>query len=779
MKFWTEMTREERKRLFEAVAMVVTAGLLIGLSRLESRLFELSERLSQNQEFVSSTVYFGLINLNVILILLLSFLILRNVVKLVVERRRGVLGSRLRSKLVVTLVFFALLPTVLLFYISSKFITNSYDKWFSQKVRDTMQQTREAGTLVYKQDQRRLESLARIALQRVDLEQPPADSGGRTAVPGATGVSSVPVLKNRLEGFELEYRLDAVRVFSMNGALLWSSDASGDVSTKDVFVLTALERFTVNPGLVSMSTVEAEEKHDVVKGIAPVFDPRGKVLLGAVLTVERFETSILRSIEQILSDFADFRPGVQLIRISNQILLIVVTLLIVFSASWLGFYVAREITGPIQSLAEATREVALGNYEIVLDAKSDDETGTLVRSFNQMTKDLQRHKKEAELSQSRLQSTNDELEQRRKYMEVVLRNVSAGVISTDVAGQLASVNRAAERLLGLRQGLAGVQPADGLGPQLLGSFWKPLVEKLAGQESVQTELEVEVNGRPMTLLVSASRIKDESQADVGLVVVFDDATQAVQAQRVAAWREVARRIAHEIKNPLTPIKLSAQRLLRRFNEDFQGDDKKVFEACIETILQQVDSLRNLVNEFAKFSRLPSIQPRLGDVNEVIHDVIAFFNASYPDVAFDTQDMGELPPCPIDMDQINRVFMNLFTNSIAALEESPAEGDEGARIWVSSSMDPAIQAIRVVVSDNGPGIPQKLRDRVLEPYFSTKKEGTGLGLAIVSQIITDHGGYLRIGDREPHGATITIELPLGKAMTERGGPVGNPTRGLRS
>lgn len=749
MKKLTRFSKEEKKRLFEAFAMVLTAGTLIGLSRLESRLYELSARLSQNQEFITSTVYFGLINLNVILILLLSFLILRNVVKLVVERRRGVLGSRLRSKLVVTLVFFALLPTVLLFYISSKFITTSYDKWFSQKVRDTMTQTREAGTLVYKQDQRRLESLARIALQRIDV--------ARMLTPSDPFAVDHPLIQtSRLEGFDLEYRLDVVRVYNRDGQIVWGSDGAADHLVKDVFVLTAIERFIAQAGLVSMSTVEAEEKRDVVKGIAPLHEEGGSRVIGAVLAVERFETSILRSIEAILADFADFRPGVQLIRMSNQILLIVITLLIVFSASWLGFYVAREITGPIQSLAEATREVAAGNYNITLEAKSDDETGTLVRSFNLMTKDLQRQKAEVEQSQTRLQIMNEELERRRKYMEVVLASVSTGVISVDKEERLASVNKAAEKLLHLRANSVGRPIQEGLSKELVAGLWRPIVERLGDQETCQTQLEIEIEQKLYTFLVNAARIRDDDAKEVGFVVVVDDATQQVQAQRVAAWREVARRIAHEIKNPLTPIKLNAQRLLRRFNGSFEGENRQVFETCIETILQQVDSLRNLVNEFSKFSRLPGIQPRPGDLNEVVNAVVDFFQSSYAEITFDRNRLGAIPLCNIDKEQINRVFVNIVTNAVAAVEGC----DEAPRvIEFSTQFVDALQAVRVEVSDSGPGIPQKIRDRVFEPYFSTKKEGTGLGLAIVSQIVADHGGYVRVSDHQPRGTTVTIDIPI--------------------
>ncbi len=741
---------EERRRLYEIVGIVVTTILLIVISRLESRLFELSEKLSSNQDFFVSVVYFGLINLNVLLILVLSFLIFRNVVKLVVERRRGVLGSRLRTKLVVTLVFFAVAPTAVLFYISTRYITTSFDTWFSVKVRDTMQQTREAGALVYKQDQRRLESLARIALQRVDLDEPTEQYPGALALP----------LPGRLDGFESEYRLYGVKLYDRNGKLVWSShrqDPDVGHAASDSFVYEAIERFSYEPGLVSKGAVATDDTRDVVKGAAPVLDPRNRQLVGIVIAEERFETQILRSIEAILTEFANIRPGAQLIRLSFMILLVVMVLIIIFSATWLGFYVARGITGPIQSLAEATREVALGNYNITLMPRSDDETGQLVRSFNRMTKDLQQHRSQVDESQNRLHAINDELEQRRQYMEVVLKNITAGVVAVDPQEKITSVNNAAEKLLGIvAADLVGKSVREGLGEQLWSDLWQPVVERLGIRNSFSGQMDVATTGGELSLLVDASRIFDEASEQLGIILVFDDASEQAKVQRVAAWREVARRIAHEIKNPITPIKLSAQRLLRRFGGQFQGDDADVFKSCIETILVQVDSLRNLVNEFSKFSRLPSITTTPEDINELVNDVARLYGLSYPDVSFDTSGLDRsIPKIPIDKEQMHRVLVNIVSNAVAACTVDTSD----KKIAFRTSKIDDINTMRLEICDNGPGIPDNIKAKVLEPYFSTKEDGTGLGLTIVNQIVSDHGGYLRLTDHEPRGTKVVIELPL--------------------
>ena len=743
----------ERRRIWEFAAIALVSLVLVLLSRLETRLFDLSETFAKNQDFVTTVVYFGLINFNVILILTLGFLLFRNVAKLVVERRRGVFGSNLRTKLVATLAFFALAPTILFFYVSARFIVNSFDEWFSDKVRATMEETRQVSERVYRQDQRRLESLAKVAVQRLrpSLTEPPVSGYHKLALPA-----------HILDGFDTQYGLDQVSVYDRGGNLVWSSRPSGGRPDDelDPFVSEILEQFSRDPGMQSASAVIGESQQDIVKGVAPLLQSHTKRLIGLVITETRFETQMLRSIEAVQNSFGNLRPGAQLIKLSYLILLIVMTLLVLFSAVWLGFYVARGITDPIRALAEGTREVALGNYGVALATKTEDETGQLVRSFNLMTHDLQRHRSQAELARRQLVKSNEELDRRRKYMEVILKSITTGVIAFDKNSYITAVNDAAEQILGIdAKALIGVPVRAAFDAELYTALWLPVSEGLASHELYSAQLEIVVAGRPQTLLIDGARIADEAGEDMGIVLVFDDATEKVKLQRIAAWREVARRIAHEIKNPVTPIKLSAQRLLRRFHEKFTGDDLEVFESCLQTILKQVDSLRDLVNEFSKFSRLPQVQLQMASINKVIGEVAALYRMSYPNINFDTSKLGPVPNFPLDTDQMNRVFVNLVDNAIAALTDI----NQTPMICFSSTMLSDLSTVRIEISDNGIGIPPQFLDRVIEPYFSTKDGGTGLGLAIVAQIITDHGGYLRLLGNEPNGTRIIIELPTGGTL----------------
>lgn len=762
-RFKPMRTPEERRRLIEVVAMFLVTLALVAISRLEGTIFELSERLSQHPDFISTIVYFGLINLNVVLILVLSFLIFRNVIKLVLERRRGVIGSRVRTKLVLALVFFALAPTALLFYVSTRFLTESFETWFSSKVEATIHKTREAGALVYKRDKRRIESLARIALQRVEVQYvKPLKSGDPPLL--------IPA---RLEGFDTEYRLDGVMLYDATGRLVWKSgnhDKRVETSADNLFVLNAIDRFRRNPGMTSRGAVEVENGKDVVKGVAPVWDSRHDRLVGVVVTEEKFETQIIQSVEAILSEFANLRPGAQLIRMSYTILLVLMVLIILFSATWLGFYVAKGLVGPIQSLAEATREVALGNYDIALKARTDDETGQLVHAFNRMIKDLKSNQEKVQSFTLQLELSNEELDRRHRYIEVILRHIQAGVISIDRNGHITSFNHAAERLLSVAADqVIGAPVQRAFGDVLYREFWLPIADGMADKSTFNGQVDISHADSTLTLIASATRIHDENDEDRGIVVVFDDASEQVKAQRVAAWREVAQRIAHEIKNPITPIKLNAQRLLRKFSERFEGEDRKIFESSLDMIVTEVDNLRDLVNEFSKFSRLPAVKTSPEDVNAIISEVSQFYSLSYPSIRFDASRLDRsIPRVPLDKEQMNRVFSNLITNAIAAIREKRAQGI----ISFSSQTLPNLSMVRLEIADNGVGIPEKLRTRVLEPYFSTKAEGTGLGLAIVNQIVTDHGGYLRIASNEPEGTIVIIELPLGEkvsgaAVVERG------------
>jgi two-component system nitrogen regulation sensor histidine kinase NtrY len=414
---------------------------------------------------------------------------------------------------------------------------------------------------------------------------------------------------------------------------------------------------------------------------------------------------------------------------------------------------AKGVTGPIRALAEGTEKVAKGDLDVVIEPSSNDEIGLLVRSFNQMTRDLRE-------ALTGLEQSNTELESRRRYMEIVLRNVDAGVVSVDAEGRVSTVNPSALRLLGIRPGVSvvGSKLEEVLDrPEVLGVLRELSAQARPGvRESVRQQVVVPSGEEVLTLVVTLSLLQDEEGRVLGSVIVFDDYTQEVRAQRMAAWREVARRIAHEIKNPLTPIQLSAQRIRRRFRDRFAGEpgDAQVFDECVDTIESHVDGLKLLVNEFSQFARLPAAAPKPDDLNQLVQETVSSY-AGQEGVRFETELDPSLPMVDFDREQIRRLLTNLLDNACAALADTGRAGE----VSVRTLHDAPLQAARFEIADNGVGIPPGDRRRIFEPYFSTKAHGTGLGLAIVSRIVADHHGYVRVHANRPHGTRFIVELPV--------------------
>ena len=480
----------------------------------------------------------------------------------------------------------------------------------------------------------------------------------------------------------------------------------------------------------------------MITGIAPVFHPsdRGEVL-GVVAASYFIPKSLAGKMREISEAFVDYKQLKVLknpIKFSYMMALLMATLLIVFSAIWFGIRLARDITVPIKELAEATHRIAEGDLNFRIEMKAGDEIGRLVQSFNQMTGDLQ--------------VSRSELEQRKKYMEIVLKNVAAGVVSIDDRGRVTTINTSAEQMLKVK----GEAVLERKFSEVLEKEYVERIEELLGElkssqrDSIEKQLTVPIGGKSLSLLINMATLRDEEGKPLGFVAVFDDLTQLIKAQRVAAWREVARRIAHEIKNPLTPIQLSAQRLRKRYLEKL-GQDGAIFDECTRTIVKQVEELKGMVNEFSNFARMPASNPTPNHLNEIVQETLVLFKEAHKEVQFHFIP-NDLPPFKLDRDQMKRVMINLIKNSLAAIDR---EGE----INIQTGYDPKLQMVRLEVSDNGCGISEEDKGKLFEPYYSTKKTGTGLGLTIVNAIVADHNGYIRVRDNKPKGTTFLIEFPV--------------------
>jgi two-component system nitrogen regulation sensor histidine kinase NtrY len=457
----------------------------------------------------------------------------------------------------------------------------------------------------------------------------------------------------------------------------------------------------------------------------------------------------LDSISKGYEEYQQLKMAKKPVQTSNYIALSIVALLVVFCAVWFGFQLAESITIPLTKFAEGTQRVTKGDLNYKIDFKTDDEIGTLIDSFNKMTRELATGRERLARSEKKMKQQNIELEKSRKYMEIVLKNISAGVITMDNKGIITTINKAAESMLGLKS------------EQLLNRRWKDMLtgehytaartiaERISpAAEKMEFPLSISINGTPRYFSIHYNILKDDTDQIIGAVMVFDDLTELEKAQRTAAWREVARRIAHEVKNPLTPIKLSAQRLKKKYSDRIQED---VFNSCTDTITEHVDLIRNLVNQFSTFARFPEIHFQACRIEKIVTETAALYKEGLPDVDIVPVFKENLPSLQLDPQHMKQAFINLFDNAISAMNNK-------GTITVEVSCDSILKLISIEVADDGKGISDAEKTKLFEPYFSTKKSGMGLGLAIVNSVIKDHNGSIRVQDNQPAGAKFIIELP---------------------
>ncbi|MFN3477316.1 MAG: sensor histidine kinase, partial [Candidatus Methylomirabilales bacterium] len=502
------------------------------------------------------------------------------------------------------------------------------------------------------------------------------------------------------------------------------------------------------------SLVQSLPHGDLIWGVAPLSSKRGEVV-GAVVVSAFVPEGFLHKAQDItagIKEYKQLKMWKSPIKGIYLMLFLMVTLVIIFAAVWVGIHLARGITVPIQQLAEGTRAVAAGNLDYKVEVKADDEIGILVESFNRMTEDLRKSKMELESANLDLQRSYEELERRRAYMETVLESIATGVLSLDQAGVVNTVNRAALRILDLPEDKVLGRPFQDL---FQGEAYAPirvLLERaiLEAEGSLDQQVLFPRNGRLATLVVNISRLWDGERNSLGIVMVLEEITELIKAQQAMAWREVARRIAHEIKNPLTPIKLSTQRLRKKFIEG-APDYNQIFEECTRTIIQEVEGLKGLVDEFSRYARMPSSNPQPGHLLPVVEKVVALYADLRKGVKVRADLDPDLPPVNLDPEQMKRALVNLVDNALAAIR---GKGE----IVIRAKASPDSSRVLLEVIDTGRGISPEDKDRLFLPYFSTKRSGTGLGLAIVYRIVAEHGGTIRAEDNLPKGTRMIIELP---------------------
>lgn len=749
--------REKRKRRREGIGILILAVCFILLTITEFRLSQLSSTLP----FVNSIFFFGLLNLNIVLLLALVWLVLRNVGKLVIERRRKVMGARLKTKLVISFLAFSIIPTLMLFIISAMYINSSFDKWFSLKIQNTLQASLEITRTYYRNtDQTAMHFAEHIA-----------ESLGKRLVTQTKGIDDY--LREQRELLAL----DAIEYYNdpLDDRVLAQRSPVNELTM--AYPRLSLDLLDKAFSGEKVSVIQHIGSGDLIRCLVPIHlgGARTGAVLGVLAVNSYIPVSLVNKVDEIASVFDDYKDTNPLkypMKTTYLVILVMITLVIIVVAIWIGLYMARELTVPVERLVYGAQAVGAGNLDIAISASGNDEITVLVESFNKMTRDLRENR-------ARLIQAGADLEKRRLQLEAVLANIGTGVIALDSNGEITTWNSSAAKLL-------QISPESALGKRyqdVLEGEAAPLKQaiertkrdgraegvSLNPSDVMQWNFRAGDHVRTLAAMVTPVKDSGDPLKAWGMVLVIDDMTHLIKGQREMAWREVARRIAHEIKNPLTPIKLSAQRLQRRLG-DYRGRDGALLKECTDTIIQHTDELKEMVNEFSDFARFPESNPAPHDLNIALKEVVSLYEQAHSDIAIRFTGENKMPVFEFDRDQIKRVMINLLDNGVAALK-GKAEGPK--HITITTHYNEQLQIAVLEVEDNGPGMSEEVKNRVFEPYFSTKSEGTGLGLAIAKRIVNDHDGFIRVHSVPGEGTRFLIELPT----TPRTATEGN-TEGVR-
>ena len=707
--------------------MTLLFGILFALTS-----FDLPFRPDTNQQLL---LFASLSVLIFVLFVILTFVLARNLLKLFAERRLGVLGSKFRTRLVVASLLLSFLPVIGMFFFAYVLMNRSIDKWFSSPVEEVRRDTAVMTSLLeeYAAQNARAEAISIAASPEVERS---FSSGNFASVPDEF-VRHRPTLQG---GFA---------VALADGDVKASIDLPDDWSElKNRLPLAHLtSQFPIRFSL---------GKTDYILGNASA-DNQGWILVAMPLPTKFSET--VAQVEARQQRYLELARDRRLVRRTYMEILLLLTVVVLFAATWFALFLSKLVTRPVVALAEATQEISRGRLDYRVEIQAADEIGDLVHSFNRMAEELQSNRRQIEESSLDLSAANVALEQRRRHMETILESIPNGVLSLDAERFVTHVNHALLRLFRpmnesstasrvvIGAALADVFPADFL------TDIEPLLRRADRMDTTTTPMEMAVERATLSVAVTVSTLRHEGQK-LGYVLVFEDLSELLKAQKQAAWREVARRVAHEIKNPLTPIALSAERIRRHLQRGTpDAGSLQVLESCANTISSAVETVRTLVDEFSTLARFPAARPEAASLNSLVESALSMFSGRLENITVRTDLAANLPNVMADPEAIKRALANLVDNAADAMQDAVFK-----EIQISTALMAGRDMLEIIVSDTGHGVTREIKERLFLPYFSTKKRGTGLGLAIVSRIIEDHHGTIRVEENRPVGARFVIELP---------------------
>jgi PAS domain S-box-containing protein len=684
-----------------------------------------------NPDTNQQLLFFASVSVLVFLLFVaLTFVLARNLLKLFAERRMGVLGSTFRTRLVVASLLLSFLPTIIMFFFAYGLMNRSIEKWFSIPVEEVRQETGEVAALLsdYAAQNARAEAQNIASTEETHRFFANGDfsslaAGLKGHEPTLQGGFAVALRDGDLEasfGMPAEWGLLRQKLFSFPSKL------------------NATSRFTW-------------DQIDYVVGVAAVNEH--DTILVAMPLPQKF-SALVQRVEASQQRYVDLSHERRLLRRTYMDLLLLLTVLVLFATTWLALYLSKLVTRPVAALAAATQEISRGRLDHRVEVPAADEIGDLVHSFNRMAEELENSRKQIE-------DSSRELEQRRQHMETILESIPTGVLSLNAERRITHVNHALLRLFHPTASesetpgvLIGSRLQDVFLPEMIQDI-EPLLRRADRMGTTTTQMELQVRHSPVNVAATVATLRHDGR-NLGHVLVFEDLSDLLKAQKQAAWREVARRVAHEIKNPLTPIALSADRIRRHLAKQpiSTAASTEVIGSSAATIASAVETVRSLVDEFATLARFPTAQPQPSDINSIVASSLAMFDGRLNNIRLLTFLEPGLPRVMADPESMKRALANLVDNAAESLQDVPLR-----EIQVSTMLVTSHDAVEISVADSGHGVTSELKEKLFLPYFSTKKRGTGLGLAIVSRIVEDHHGSIRVEENHPAGTRFIIELPL--------------------
>jgi nitrogen fixation/metabolism regulation signal transduction histidine kinase len=686
-----------------------------------------------NQELL---FFFGLTALIFSAFVALSVVLARNLLKLYAERRAGVAGSKFRTRLVVVSLLLSFLPVIAMFWFSYGLMNRSIDKWFSQPVEEVRADTAAMSSLLY-------------------------DYAGQNATSEAQSITESEEFQSALTAGNISEANEELRehIPTLQGGfvvVLANGDAATSLNTPAQW--SAMKNaFPVQPALRGEHPHFEWGQKDYVVAATPF--PRGAVLVAMPLPQKFAETA--RQIQESQQRYIELAAKRKLFRRTYIGFLLLLTVLVLFASTWLALLLSKLVNRPVAALAAGTEAISKGQLDYRVDIRATDELGELVQSFNSMAEQLESSRRQIEASSRDVGAANAALEGRRRYIETVLESIPTGVISIDAARRVTLANAAFSRMFYLER-VQYVSPASLVNlplrevvPAEVLADLEPLLRRADRMGITAATMELALPRAKLNVAVTVSTLSHTAEG-LGYVLVFEDLSDLLRAQKQAAWREVARRVAHEIKNPLTPIALSAERIHRHLSRGTAPDaaSLEIIRSCAETIGKAAETVRALVDEFSVLARFPASRPQPASLNDLVENTLVMFNGRLEGIRVRTELAQDLPAVMADPEAIKRALANLVDNAAEAMQDAIVK-----EITISTSLVASRDAIELSVSDTGAGVSRDVKERLFLPYFSTKQRGTGLGLAIVSRIVEDHHGSIRIEENKPVGSRFVIELPV--------------------